>query len=161
MVWPICGYWPLMSNVDGPGSAYPRDIAGAVPSDLDVDQTFDIDGLYALRSTVAAHASHLEATDTELEALVIITSELATNAIRHGGGVGRIQLWHDSQYLYVRVTDEGPGLVDTAAGMTLPDPERLGGRGMWIVRSLSHDLVVGTGPAERGTSITARIRRAG
>lgn len=132
-----------------------------VQSDLpvDVDLSFDLAGLHALRSTVAAHASQLGATETELDALVIIASELATNAIRHGGGAGRLRLWHDEDHLFVQITDEGPGIGHPSAGEALPSPDRVGGRGLWIVRSLSDELLVGPGPGGRGTRVTVQRRR--
>jgi anti-sigma regulatory factor (Ser/Thr protein kinase) len=60
-----------------------------------VDHWFDADGLYTLRAEVAAHASALGATGPQGETLVVVAGELATNAIRHGGGRGRLRLWRD------------------------------------------------------------------
>ena len=150
-----------MNHADAAGGARPRHVDLPAPPDVDVDvdQPFDLEGLYALRSTVAAHASHVGATSSELEAMVIIASELATNAIRYGDGTGRIRLWHDDHYLYVRIDDQGAGLADTSTGTILPEPQRIGGRGLWIVRSLSHDLIIGPGPDGRGTHVTALVRR--
>jgi len=148
-----------MSNADASGGVPPRDAVQLVPHEVDVDQAFDVDGLYSVRATVAAHASHVGATESDLEALVIIASELATNAIRHGGGSGVIQVWHDDEYIYVQVTDQGSGIADPTMGNVLPDPQRVGGRGMWIVRNLSHTLLVRPGPTGRGTCVTAQVRR--
>src|SRR5882757_550746 len=79
-----------MSTADPPISPGPG--RAAAPTTFDVDEPFDLDGLHALRSTLAAHASELGAPDRQIEALVIVASELATNAIRHGSGHGRIRL---------------------------------------------------------------------
>jgi anti-sigma regulatory factor (Ser/Thr protein kinase) len=135
-------------------SAEPLDAA------VDVDQTFDADGLYALRATLAAHASALGAPDEQVEHLLIVAVELATNAIRHGGGTGRLRLWHDNGHLYCQVSDRGPGIADPAVGRTRPDPTRLdGGRGMWICRNLATEVVIDSGPGGRGATVTAVISR--
>ncbi|GLI02546.1 ATP-binding protein [Phytohabitans aurantiacus] len=133
-------------------SAEPLDAA------VDVDQTFDADGLYALRATLAAHASALGAPDEQVEHLLIVAVELATNAIRHGGGSGRLRLWRDNGHLYCQVSDRGPGIPDATVGRTPPDPTRLdGGRGMWICRNLAARIVIDRGPGGRGATVTAAI----
>jgi anti-sigma regulatory factor (Ser/Thr protein kinase) len=118
---------------------------------------FDADGLYELRATLAAHASHLGVPAQEIEVLVIIGSELATNAVRHGGGAGHLRLWHDATTLYCQITDEGPGIADPAVGTTLPAPASIGGRGIWICRHLAQDLIIELGRGGRGASVTAVI----
>ncbi len=122
---------------------------------VDVDQSFDTDGLYALRATLAAHASNLGASDEEIERLVIVAGELATNAIRHGGGAGRMRLWHDATTLSLEVTDKGPGIADHTVGAVPPAPTSTGGRGLWICRQLVQQLNIDRGPGGRGASVTA------
>src|SRR2546430_17070950 len=58
-----------------------------------LEQRFDRDSLYALRAAVAAHAAHMGAPPDRVSHLVIVASELASNAVRHGGGKGRLRLW--------------------------------------------------------------------
>ena len=116
---------------------------------------FDGDGLYALRATLAAHASDLGASDEEIERLVIVAGELATNAIRHGGGGGQMRLSHDDTALYVQITDQGPGIADHTAGTVPPTPTSTGGRGLWICRNLSQQLSIESGPRGRGASVIA------
>jgi anti-sigma regulatory factor (Ser/Thr protein kinase) len=135
-------------------------IPGEVPDNLEVDQSFGVEGLQRLRSTVAAHSSHHQASGVA-EALVIVAGELATNAVRHGGGVGRLRLWQDDEYLYVQITDNGPGIANPAVGLVRPEPQQDGGRGLWIVRRISADVVIGPGPEGRGACVTALIRRTG
>ncbi|MET7425908.1 ATP-binding protein [Dactylosporangium sp. NPDC005555] len=131
---------------------------GAAPGAVDVDQTFDVDGLYGLRATLAAHASRLGADDEQIEHLLLVASELATNAIIHGGGTGQLRLWHHDTVLYCQVTDQGPGILDPAGGSTMPDPTRSeGGRGLWICRNLTAELSVDVGPDGRGTTVTATL----
>lgn len=132
--------------------------AEPLDSAIDVDQRFDADGLYALRATLAAHASALGAADEQIERLLIVAVELATNAIRHGGGRGRLRLWQSDGHLYCQVSDHGPGIVDASVGCAPPDPTRLdGGRGMWICRNLATEVVIDGGAGGRGASVTAAI----
>src|SRR5262245_63760105 len=81
-----------------------------------VDRSFSADDLYALRAEVAAHASALGASRSQLERILIVASELATNVVRHGGGSGRLTLWRDGPMLRCRVSDRGPGFVDATVG---------------------------------------------
>jgi anti-sigma regulatory factor (Ser/Thr protein kinase) len=119
-----------------------------------LDQRFDLDGLPALRSAVAAHARHLGASPDCMAHLVIIASELASNAIRHGGGHGRLRLWRADSMLRCEVSDQGTGLSDSdSAGTHLPPPTSPGTRGLWIVRQLSTTLTIDTGAL--GTTIIA------
>lgn len=144
-----------MTSADPPA----RDRAGLaptmVPEAVAVDHQFDADGLYALRAALAAHADDLGAAPEQVERLLIVGGELATNAIRHGGGSGRLRLWRDGGLLRCQISDHGPGLADPTAGTRQPEPTALGGRGLWIVRHLCDDLVIETGP--KGTTITAAV----
>ena len=129
---------------------------------VDVDQPVDADGLYALRATVAAHASRHGVPEEQVQHLVIVASELAINAIRHGGGAGQLRMWHDETLFYCQVTDQGPGITDPSIGTTPPDPTNPdGGRGIWIVRNLTSHLRIAPGPDGRGTTVTAAIPRKG
>jgi anti-sigma regulatory factor (Ser/Thr protein kinase) len=130
---------------------------GPAPSGETVlDQRFDGDDLFALRSAIVAHAAALVDEDTA-EEMVLVAHELVTNAVRHGGGTGRLRMWAAGGRLWCEVSDQGPGLADPAfAGTRLPDPTVPGGRGLWIARTMS-DLIIGTGPG--GTTVTAGVPR--
>ena len=121
---------------------------------LTLDQPFDEDGLFALRSAVAAHAADLGA-GAILDDAVLVAHELSSNAVRHGGGTGRLRLWRTAASLVVQVSDTGPGLPDPAqAGLKRPSPSVPGGRGLWIVRHLGELHVDQTAD---GTTITTTI----
>ena len=123
---------------------------------VDMEQSFDAGGLYELRSALAAHASELGVADEHIETLVIVATELATNAIRHGGGTGRVRLWHDDTSMYCQISDKGAGLTDPHAGSDLPEPTAAGGRGLWICRNLARELII-EHPPHGGLSVTAAI----
>jgi len=123
-----------------------------------VDQPVDRDGLYGLRETLAAHASRLGADNDQIDHLLIVASELATNAVRHGGGTGRVRLWHHHDILFCQVSDHGPGITDPTVGSVLPDPTAgKGGRGLWVCRHLSTELTIEAGPDGHGAIVTATI----
>lgn len=119
-----------------------------------LDQPFDRDALFSLRSAVAAHASELGA-GPAVDQTILVAHELASNAVRHGGGSGRLRLWRAGGHLYCQVSDSGGGLSDPErTGTSRPAPSVPGGRGLWIARQLS-ELRIDTGPD--GTTITAAI----
>jgi anti-sigma regulatory factor (Ser/Thr protein kinase) len=143
-----------MTSPDPPVNAPGR---ATGPEVVVVDQPFTAGDLYSLRAAVVAHASSLGAPPVQAERLLIVASELATNAIRHGGGSGRLRLWRHHTRLHLEVSDHGPGLADPTVGSKPPGPMATGGRGMWICRQLADDLHIINGPA--GTTITATLDR--
>lgn len=48
----------------------------------------------------------------EIERLSRVMAELGGNAIRHGGGAGRLLVLVDLEFWAVKVEDDGPGLAD-------------------------------------------------
>jgi anti-sigma regulatory factor (Ser/Thr protein kinase) len=119
-----------------------------------LDMTFSADDLIRLRWAVAAYAAELGA-GGKGEDVVLIAHELASNAVRHGGGAGRLRLWRDDYRLLCRVSDTGPGLTDVAgAGAELPSAQVPGGRGLWIARRLA---AVRIDSSSKGTVITAAV----
>jgi signal transduction histidine kinase len=84
-----------------------------------------------------------------------VAHELSSNAVRHGGGTGRLRLWRTATALVVQVSDTGHGLADPVqAGRTRPLPSVPGGRGLWIVRHLA---AMEVDQGVDGTTITATI----
>jgi anti-sigma regulatory factor (Ser/Thr protein kinase) len=129
------------------------------PASVPLDQAFDAGGLIALRSAVAAHATELGlTTTTRRDELVLLAHELASNAIVHGGGHGRLRLWAADGRIYCEVSDSGPGLpAALLAGGEQPPLGATGGRGLWLVRVLADDLDLRSGA--NGSTITAAVLR--
>jgi anti-sigma regulatory factor (Ser/Thr protein kinase) len=131
-----------------------------VVGDPRLDQLFDGDGLYALRSAVAAHASELGLPEQDIADLVLVAHELATNAVRHGGASparpGRLRLWAGGHRVVCEVSDPGPGPADPdGVGRTPVEPAANNGRGLWIVRQLAETLTITT--ADHGTTVTVAL----
>jgi anti-sigma regulatory factor (Ser/Thr protein kinase) len=120
-----------------------------------LDLRFEAASLYAVRSSVAAHAAGLGAKPEVIDRVLIVASELSTNAIRHGGGRGRLRLWTADGHLYCEVSDSGTGLADLDSGTERPDPRAPGGRGLWISRQLGDGFDVTSGP--KGTTVRVAI----
>jgi anti-sigma regulatory factor (Ser/Thr protein kinase) len=122
---------------------------------LVLDQRFDIDGLYMLRAAASAFADRLGLSREQVESLLIVASELANNAILHGGGSGRLRLWRTGDQLYCQVTDNGPGIADRSTGISRPPQNDRGGRGLWVTRQLSEHVSI-SNDAD-GTAVTATM----
>ncbi|MFC4469952.1 ATP-binding protein [Streptomyces xiangluensis] len=96
-------------------------------------------------SAVAAH------TGAETDAVLLVVSELVTNAVRHAGGVTGFRLV------------AGPGTVTVSvedSSATAPRPQRSksgepGGFGWHLVQELSADVRVSIGP--RGKTVSALL----
>jgi anti-sigma regulatory factor (Ser/Thr protein kinase) len=126
----------------------------AVSPEILLEQGFDDDSLYRVRAAVAAHVATL-ADQRTVNTIVLIAHELASNAVRHGGGVGRLRLWVADGALCCEVSDGGAGLENpSVAGQSRPAPSQSGGRGLWIARRFS-ELHIAASPA--GTTVTATL----
>jgi anti-sigma regulatory factor (Ser/Thr protein kinase) len=126
------------------------------PSATTLDLPLERENLDRMRRVVSAHADRLGVVRGQLDALLVVATELASNAIQHGGGTGRLRLWRQGWDLCCQVSDRGPGSLDPRTGTRRPDPAALTGRGLWICRALSSQLIIAPGVrADRGTTVTA------
>jgi len=76
--------------------------------------------------------------------------ELVANALE-AAGEAEINLWQEGTAMVWEVRDDGPGLHDPVVGYVPPPPDTLGGRGLWLARSLADEAVVR--PHGPGTAI--------
>jgi anti-sigma regulatory factor (Ser/Thr protein kinase) len=114
---------------------------------------FDRDSIVSVRHDVEQLSERAGLSGFALYRFVVAVNEIVTNAVRHGGGRGRLRLWRDGQRLHCQVTDSGPGMADPKRAMAeRPAPETVGGWGLWLARQGSEGLVVDTGT--RGSAIT-------
>jgi anti-sigma regulatory factor (Ser/Thr protein kinase) len=142
-----------------------------------LDQDFDSDTLYALRSAVQAHADRIGLSENRINEVVLAVHELAANAIAHGGGRGRLRMWDLAGTLSCEVVDDGPASAGAVPGRSeapdpwpatpgrseppdpwpavpgrseAPDPwPAADGHGLWLVRQVADHLDLQSGP--RGT----------
>ena len=145
-----------MASADPPTSPARPDVA--------LEQLFDVDNLFQLRSAVAAHGADLGLVEPGLGDLVLVAHELASNAIRHGRASstrpGRLRLWREDGVVVCEVSDAGPGIGDPdTVGTVAAPPGAPGGRGLWIVRQVVERLEITTGPT--GTTVAAHLSSPG
>jgi anti-sigma regulatory factor (Ser/Thr protein kinase) len=91
-----------------------------------------------------------DASDT----VVLIVSELATNAVRHARTRFRVAVHRRSDVLRVEVADSGSGVPL----LRRPEPMDTGGRGLFIVETLAARW--GVDPAPGGKTVWAELPRA-
>ena len=90
--------------------------------------------------------------DPDIAAL--LTSELVTNAIKHGGGLIDVALTLAPPSLRILVHDQGRGSV----AMIDARPDDLHGRGLHIVAKLSEEWGTSADTTKRGNSVWATFR---
>jgi anti-sigma regulatory factor (Ser/Thr protein kinase) len=140
----MSGSWP---------SPHESGTSGRVPDGL--EQRFDSTNLVSLRSAVAAHGSALGLSAGRVHDLVLVAHELASNAVRHGGGSGLLRLWRLDGSVYCEVADVGDGFMFSRPERR-PDLNATGGRGLWIIARLADEMHVESG--DRGTVTLVEIR---
>jgi anti-sigma regulatory factor (Ser/Thr protein kinase) len=111
--------------------------------------------LCALRAFVGDHAEDHGITSARLHDLLVATTEVATNAIRHGLPPVTCRTWADDGDLVVDVTDGGHWEPEGLPGFLPPDPLVRAGFGLWGVRMLCPLVQLRTGPG--GTDIRLRV----
>ncbi|MCM4078877.1 ATP-binding protein [Paractinoplanes hotanensis] len=96
-------------------------------------RNFALEDLHTLRHDVTRFARASGLTDPVLYRFVLAVHELATNAVRHGGGHGRLELRRTRNQLYCQVSDHGPGLPQIQP-RPRPPADALSGRGLWLAQ---------------------------
>lgn len=106
-------------------------------------RVFDQASLTRVRRAVAACATVDCPAGRPLEKFVLIVHEIMLNAVRHGGGRGRLRLWCIDDDLWCHIADDGPGIPPRYCG---PWPERrpgdafgVGG-GLWLAAQVCTEL---------------------
>jgi anti-sigma regulatory factor (Ser/Thr protein kinase) len=94
---------------------------------------FARDDLRTLRLDVTRFAQDNGLTDPALYRFVLAVHEIATNAVRHGGGHGRLELRRTRDQLRCRISDRGPGMPPTRRH-TRPALDAPSGRGLWLAQ---------------------------
>ncbi|MFE2554082.1 ATP-binding protein [Streptomyces sp. NPDC059355] len=91
----------------------------------------------------------------QADTVVLVVSELVTNALRHGGGAYTLRLTAHPSCIEVAVEDPSPRMPR----LRTPDlVEGTGGFGWHMVNGLAHHVVVMPGP-EGGKTVRALLPR--
>jgi anti-sigma regulatory factor (Ser/Thr protein kinase) len=140
-----------------PRAAGSAALAGDQPTPI-LDESFDATTLVRLRSMIATQLAcqvTSQAAALNVDDVVLVAHELAGNAVRHGGGSGRLRMWCAEDRIICTVSDNGPGIADAEdKGYEPPAPRVAGGRGLWIARRLA-ELHIASTPS--GTTVTATM----
>jgi serine/threonine-protein kinase RsbW len=79
------------------------------------------------------------------DSFVAAIYEGLANAVRHGGGEGRLVMLYYGNDVVAHISDKGPGMTGTVPE-DLPSPDALGGRGLWVSRQMVDRLIITSSP---------------
>jgi anti-sigma regulatory factor (Ser/Thr protein kinase) len=148
--------WSTTGRTEPTGSDVDEMLAAAfadplpVPTQAALRGDFGPGDVPAVRRTVAAWARSCRLPVEQAESLELAASELATNAVVHGGGSGGVALWADPATAVLEVTSPGR-LAEPLSGRLRPPPGHVGGAGLYLVHQLCDLVQVRSGPG--GTTV--------
>jgi serine/threonine-protein kinase RsbW len=123
-----------------------------------IAESFDHSRVTELRHAVASCAASAGLGGERLDDFVMAVNELLTNAVRHGGGAGRIRLWRSSDRVWCEVADSGAGLaVPVPDQPQRPASDEPGGWGLWLAGELTDSLDIVTGADGTTVRVSSRI----
>jgi serine/threonine-protein kinase RsbW len=141
-----------MTDGARPGEAGP---AGSGPARTGraalLRQQFSAATVTALRHAVSAQVAVLGLSGDTADDFVLAVHELVSNAVRHGGGSGRLELRIIADTLVCEVVDHG-GAAD-GLPVRLSQADAPGGRGLWLAHHLSERLML----TRRPDGVTASV----
>ena len=118
---------------------------------------FEHDGLAEVRALVAHGAGDLGLSQEKSSDVVLATSEIAANSLRHGGGRGVLRMWQEEGALVCEIRDRGH-IRDPLAGRHNPRPGQPGGWGLWLAHRVCDLVQVRSQPG--GTVVRLLMRAA-
>jgi len=139
-----------MSGETTPRAGHDARRASGTGPVLFLDQRFDARTLYQLRAALSAHVAELGVPVQQANDILIAVHELASNAVRHGEGHGRLRGWTDGRTVICTVIDGDlpvdltyPAEVfDEPAAPANPPWPVLEGHGLWLVNQVADHLFV-------------------
>jgi anti-sigma regulatory factor (Ser/Thr protein kinase) len=117
---------------------------------------FEKESLSEARHFAVDEGTRLGLTSVRREDLALVTAELTTNSVVHGGGSGTLALWVEDGHVVCEVRDKGH-LTDPLAGRRPASREQRGGRGLLMVNLIADLVRVHTGPG--GTTVRCWFAR--
>ncbi|WP_327352342.1 ATP-binding protein [Streptomyces sp. NBC_01304] len=144
-------------NRHGAGGHPPGANGSPVPAPRGVTALLELPFVAAdlalLRHLVSRRSEDAGLSDPRLSDFVLAVHEVASNAIVHGGGKGRILLDRADGGLRCSIADQGPGFTAPTPPGSLPAADEAEhGRGLWLARALADRFEVVVDAA--GTTVT-------
>ncbi|MEV8510605.1 ATP-binding protein [Actinoplanes sp. NPDC051475] len=145
-----------MSDSARPGEVGPAGSgpAGAVPGVL-LHQQFTEAEVSALRHAVTTAVATAGLRGEAAEDFVLAVHELVTNAVRHGGGGGSLELRLLADVLTCEIADDGGPCGGLPVRLSPID--RAGGRGLWLAHQLTGTLMLTRRPGGVTASVSACV----
>jgi serine/threonine-protein kinase RsbW len=123
-----------------------------------LSEVFDRSRVTALRHAVACCARAAGLAGDRLDDFVVAANELMTNAVRHGGGAGRVTVWRDDDAVVCEVGDDGTGLARPRPDRPgRPPVDAPGGWGLWLAGELTDTMRLQTGTEGTTVRISTRV----
>jgi anti-sigma regulatory factor (Ser/Thr protein kinase) len=112
--------------------------------------------LRSVRNFIARTATRVGLAPPRITDLVLAVSELAANTLAHTQGGGEVQIWRTGKEIVCQVTDTGQ-ITDPLARHHASLPERLHGKGLWLVNQVCDLVQSRTGRAGTTTRLHMRL----
>ncbi|WP_026929371.1 sensor histidine kinase [Glycomyces tenuis] len=127
----------------------------ALPPRSAIERAADLATLDNARWFATAYGRRVGLSAMQLIDLEIALTELLTNSIHHGGGVGTFRVWTDGGHLVCEVNDAGQ-ITDPLVGRRPSDDSEHYGRGLLLVNQVADLVRMHTGP--QGTTVRIYLR---
>jgi anti-sigma regulatory factor (Ser/Thr protein kinase) len=141
-----------MSSSDQPAADPAAAAAGPAGAGVFLRQPFTGGSVRDLRHQVADHLARAGATGEAAEDFVQAVNELVTNAVRHAGGGGVLELRRVADTVVCDVIDHGAGRNPLT--VRAQRPTEPGGRGLWLAHQLTGSLLLTRRPDGVTASVT-------
>ncbi|MEV0153824.1 ATP-binding protein [Micromonospora sp. NPDC050686] len=122
-----------------------------------LSQHFTAETVTPLRHLLAARVTAAGLSSHDGDDFVLAVHELVTNAVRHGGGSGRLELRQVDDVLVCEVSDHGTA-ADTLP-VDLPPSHVPGGRGLWLAHQLTGALMLTRRPGGVTATVSVCVTR--
>ncbi|MET0191402.1 MAG: ATP-binding protein [Pseudonocardia sediminis] len=134
---------------DDASAAVAEETAGV---DHVLDAPFDRYSIRAIRDRLLSYATSCGLSGFDRYKLLLVATEIMTNAVFHGGGRGTIDVERRGDRLVLRITDHGPGIPRRhRTESPRPHPGRVRFSGLWLVRQICERVDIDSGPG--GTTV--------
>ena len=111
--------------------------------------------LFELRQLVTSWATKEALPSEPTEELVLAMHEIATNSVRHGGGMGMLRLWRTDDTLVCEIQDAGY-IRDPLHARRPPGEAAQASRGLWITGQICDLVEISSSP--RGSQVRMHKR---